>query len=176
MAASRRTIELSLGDTDTAKLNSIAQSRTEPADRVERARILLAYREQPSFFAVGRALGLHHLTVRRCVERAVAEGPITALDDRRPPNGDRGSRRRPRTDTPARPSSQSTERKRRPRRPLEIAHAIALRMVDADMLGRSVVEDILTAAEVKHGHTIAMIAFEEYDWVTRNSAPRWPPF
>jgi hypothetical protein len=36
-------IELSLGDEDTAKLRSIAQSRTEPA-RVERARILLAYR------------------------------------------------------------------------------------------------------------------------------------
>ena len=57
MAAWRRAIELSLGDADTAKLRSIAQSRTEPASRVERARILLAYREDPSFFAVGRALG-----------------------------------------------------------------------------------------------------------------------
>ena len=70
MAAWRRAIELSLGDEDTAKLRSIAQSRTEPASRVERARILLAYREDPSFFAVGRALGLHHQTVQRCVERA----------------------------------------------------------------------------------------------------------
>ena len=60
----------------------IAHSRTEPASRVERARILLAYRESPSFFAVGRALGLHHQTVQRCVERAVAEGPMAALDDR----------------------------------------------------------------------------------------------
>src|SRR3974390_56366 len=60
MAAWRRAIELSLGDTDTAKLRLIAQSRTEPASRVERARMLLAYREDPSFFAVGRALGLHH--------------------------------------------------------------------------------------------------------------------
>ena len=82
MAAWRRAIELSLGDADTAKLRSIAQSRTEPASRVERARILLAYREDPSFFAVGRALGLHHQTVQRCVERAVAEGPLAALDDR----------------------------------------------------------------------------------------------
>ena len=57
MAAWRRAIELSLGDADTAKLRSIAQSRTEPASRVERALILLAYREDPSFFAVGRALG-----------------------------------------------------------------------------------------------------------------------
>jgi transposase len=82
MAAWRRAIELSLGDADTAKLRSIAQSRTEPASRVERARILLAYREDPSFFAVSRALGLHHQTVQRCVERAVAEGPMAALDDR----------------------------------------------------------------------------------------------
>jgi transposase len=82
MAAWRRAIELSLEDADWAKLRSIAQSRTEPANRVERARILLAYREDPSFFAVGRRLGLHHQTVQRCVERAVAEGPMAALDDR----------------------------------------------------------------------------------------------
>src|SRR6202047_3135503 len=85
MAAWRRAIELSLGEADTAKLRSIAQSRTEPASRVERARILLAYREDPSFFAVGRALGLHHQTVQRCVERAVVEGPMAALDDRARP-------------------------------------------------------------------------------------------
>jgi transposase len=88
MAAWRRAIELSLGDEDTAKLRSIAQSRTEPASRVERARILLAYREDPSFFAVGRALGLHHQTVQRCVERAVVEGPMAALDDRPRPGRD----------------------------------------------------------------------------------------
>src|ERR1700724_1525268 len=75
MAAWRGAIELTLGDEDTAKLRSIAQSRTEPASRVERARILLPYREDPSFLAVGRALRLHHQTVQRCVERAVVEGP-----------------------------------------------------------------------------------------------------
>ena len=82
MAAWRRAIELSLGVEDRVRLESIAQSRTEPAGRVERARILLAYREEPSFFAVARALRLHHQTVQRCVERAVAEGPMAALDDR----------------------------------------------------------------------------------------------
>src|ERR1700684_1672823 len=82
MAAWRRAIELSLGEADTAKLRTIAQARTEPASRVERTRILLAYREDPSFYAVGRALGLHHQTVQRCVERAVVEGPMAALDDR----------------------------------------------------------------------------------------------
>ena len=82
MAAWRRAIELSLGDADVERLRSIAQSRTEPASRVERARIFSAYREDPSFFAVGEALGLHHQTVQRCVERAVVEGPMAALDDR----------------------------------------------------------------------------------------------
>src|SRR5262245_12006748 len=82
MAAWRRAIELSLGVEDVKRLKSIAQSRTEPASRVERARILLAYRESSSFFAVGRALGLHHQTVQRCVERAVVEGPMAVLDDR----------------------------------------------------------------------------------------------
>jgi len=82
MAAWRRAIELSLGDADLERLRSITHSRTEPASRVERARILLAYRENPSFFAVGQALGLHHQTVQRCVERAVVEGPMAALDDR----------------------------------------------------------------------------------------------
>ena len=43
MAAWRRAIELSLEDADVEKLKLIAQSRTEPASRVERARILLGY-------------------------------------------------------------------------------------------------------------------------------------
>jgi transposase len=82
MAAWRRAIELSLGDADVERLVSVAQSRSEAASRVERARILLAYRQDPSFFAVARAFGLHHQTVQRCVERAVVEGPMAALDDR----------------------------------------------------------------------------------------------
>jgi hypothetical protein len=44
--------------------------------------MLLAYRENPSFFAVAHALGVHHQTVQRCVERAPAYGPMAALDDR----------------------------------------------------------------------------------------------
>src|SRR5713101_6575815 len=82
MTAWRQAIELSIGDGDLARLVSITRSRTEPARRVERARVLLAYREDPSFFAVGHALGVHHQTVQRCVERALAYGPMAALDDR----------------------------------------------------------------------------------------------
>src|SRR5271167_379393 len=82
MTARRRAIEVSIGGEDLARLVSITRSRTEPASRVERARMLLAYREDPSFFAVGRALGVHHQTVQRCVERALAYGAMAALDDR----------------------------------------------------------------------------------------------
>src|SRR5215471_15249615 len=82
MTAWRQAIELAIGEKDLAELGAIARSRTEPASRVERARMLLAYREDPSFFAVARALGLHHQTGQRCVERALAYGPIAALDDR----------------------------------------------------------------------------------------------
>src|SRR6266849_1026577 len=82
MAAWRQAIELAIGEEDLAALRAISRSRTEPASRVERARILLAYRENPSFFAVGRAVGVHHQTVQRCVERALAYGPLTAIEDR----------------------------------------------------------------------------------------------
>ena len=82
MAGLRRAIELAIGEEDLAALRSIARSRSEPASRIDRARMLLAYREDASFFAVGRALGAHHQTVQRCVERTLAFGPMAALDDR----------------------------------------------------------------------------------------------
>ena len=81
MAAPRRVIALKVARQELLQLQSIARSRTEPAARVERARVLLAYRDDPSFFAAGQALGLHHQTVQRCVERAVAYGALAALDD-----------------------------------------------------------------------------------------------
>ena len=82
MARWRQAIELAMNGEDIAGLTAISRSRTEPASRVERAGALLAYRENPSFFAVGQRLGMHHQTVQRCVERAVVYGPLTALDDR----------------------------------------------------------------------------------------------
>ena len=82
MTAWRQAIELAIGEKDLAELGAIARSRTEPASRVERARMLLAYRKDPSFFAVAQGMGVHHQTVQRCVERALAYGPMVALDDR----------------------------------------------------------------------------------------------
>src|SRR5580704_6116808 len=82
MARWRQAVELAMRDEDIARLVAISRSRTEPASRVERAQMLLGYRQRPSFFAVGQELGVHHQTVQRCVERALAYGPLTALDDR----------------------------------------------------------------------------------------------
>jgi transposase len=81
MAAPRRVIALAIRRKELTQLRSIARSRTEAAARVARARMLLAYRDDPSFFAVGRALGVHHQTVQRCVERAIADGALAALED-----------------------------------------------------------------------------------------------
>lgn len=84
MAAWRQALALALviEDEDLTRLTTIAHSRTEPAWRVERARTLLACRKEPSFFAVSRALGLHHQTAQRSIERAVACGPLAALEER----------------------------------------------------------------------------------------------
>ena len=82
MAGWRQAVELAMNDGDVASLLTISRSRTEPASRVERAQMLLAYRDNPSFVAVGQRLGVHHQTVQRCIERALAYGPLMALDDR----------------------------------------------------------------------------------------------
>ena len=81
MAAARKVVELAIGEADVAELRSIARSRTEPASRVERARMLLHYRDDPSCYAVGRAVGVTHQTVQRCLARATRFGVMAALDD-----------------------------------------------------------------------------------------------
>src|ERR1700710_822151 len=81
MAAPRRIIEISIEADDLTRLERIARSRTDPASWVERARILLAYRADPSAHAVGEAIGVTHQTVLRCLRRAVRFGVMAALDD-----------------------------------------------------------------------------------------------
>jgi hypothetical protein len=71
MAGWRHAVELAMTDEEIARLAAIARSRTEAARRVERAQILLAYQENPSFYAVKKRVGVHHQTAERCVERAL---------------------------------------------------------------------------------------------------------
>src|SRR4249920_2473770 len=82
MAGWRQAVALAMSGEEIEALTALSRSRTEPAGRVSRAAMLLGYREKPSFFAVGRRLGVHHQTVQRCVERAMAYGALAALDDR----------------------------------------------------------------------------------------------
>jgi transposase len=82
MAGWRRAVELAMSGEEIATLTTLSRSRTELASRVSRAQMLLAYLANPSFCAVGQRLGVHHQTVQRCVERALADGPLAALDDR----------------------------------------------------------------------------------------------
>jgi transposase len=81
MSAARKVVELAIGPADLAKLQSIARLRTEPASRVERARILLRYQDDPSSYGVGMTVGVTHQTVQRCLARATRFGIMAALDD-----------------------------------------------------------------------------------------------
>src|SRR3979490_3194508 len=82
MAGWRRVIKLTTTEEEMERLTALSRSRTEPASRVSRAQMLLAYRENPSFCAVGQRVGVHHQTVQRCVERALAYGSLAAIEDR----------------------------------------------------------------------------------------------
>src|SRR6201981_1031734 len=82
MAGWRHAVDLAMTDEEIAGLRAISRSRTEAASRVQRAQMLLMYGENLSFFAIGRKLGVHHQTLQRCIERAMACGPLAALDDR----------------------------------------------------------------------------------------------
>src|SRR6202008_1907042 len=82
MAGWRRAVDLAMTAEEIETLTAISRSRTEAARHVERAQMLLAYLQRRSFFAVGQRLGIHHQTVQRCVERALAYGAMAALDDR----------------------------------------------------------------------------------------------
>jgi hypothetical protein len=76
---------------DIGRLTDISHSRTEPASRVERAQMLLAYQEKPSFCAVGEKLrdaSSDGATLRRT---GAGLWRLAALDDRPRP-----SRRKPR--------------------------------------------------------------------------------
>src|SRR5882757_9529735 len=82
MAGWRRVVESAMTCEEIERLTALSRSRTEPASRVSRAQMLLAYRENPSFCAVGQRVGVHHQTLQRCVELALAYGPLAAIEDR----------------------------------------------------------------------------------------------
>ena len=66
---------------ERTELETVARSRTAPARRVARARILCAYLDGRSIPAIAAAFPAPVITVRRCVQKALAYGVRRALDD-----------------------------------------------------------------------------------------------
>jgi len=64
-----------------SRLSLLAHSRTEPAQQVERAQILLAYAAGESISAMARRLGTNRPKIERCVNKALQIGPLAALED-----------------------------------------------------------------------------------------------
>ena len=79
MVAPRRVIALPTDGEQRHRLLEISRSRTEPTSRVERARIILAYLQDQSAYAVARTIG-------------VTQQTVTLLGARSRTGGDRGAR------------------------------------------------------------------------------------
>lgn len=63
------------------RLTALSRSRTEPAQRVERARILLAYEAGQSVSAIAKQLATNRPKVERCIDKALELGALAALTD-----------------------------------------------------------------------------------------------
>lgn len=63
------------------RLRALAASRVEPAQRVERARLLLAYAGGESVSSIARRLGTNRPKIERSVDKALQIGPLAALED-----------------------------------------------------------------------------------------------
>lgn len=77
-----RRARLVIEDEPRRTLERIARSRSESAQRVERARILLAYAGGQTVSAIARDLGTNRPKVGRCVDKGLQLGPLAALGDR----------------------------------------------------------------------------------------------
>lgn len=63
------------------QLRAISRARTESAQRVERATILLAYESGASVSAIADQLSTNRPKVERCINKALELGALSALDD-----------------------------------------------------------------------------------------------
>ena len=72
---------LELSEAHKKQLQRAARSRTESLQRVERARILLAYAREETVSAIARMLGTNRQKVNRCIDKALQLGAEAALSD-----------------------------------------------------------------------------------------------
>lgn len=76
-----RRAKLDLTAESTARLTTTAQSQTQPARAVERARMLLAYAAGRTVSSIARDLGTNRPKVERCIDKALQFGIDGALTD-----------------------------------------------------------------------------------------------
>ncbi len=81
MPFTSRRASLVLSDDVRARLEGISRSRSESAQHVERARILLGYAGGQTVSAIARALGTNRPKVERCVDKGLQLGALAALGD-----------------------------------------------------------------------------------------------
>ncbi|MEX0974241.1 MAG: IS630 family transposase [Bacillota bacterium] len=81
MPTRRTNATFTLSDDDRRYLEQVRDSRTEEVRRVERARVMLAFDEGMTADRVAETVGVSVPTVYRCVRKALAFGPLAALDD-----------------------------------------------------------------------------------------------
>jgi len=73
--------QLALTDETAKMLHSLSNSRTEPVQRVERARMLLAFAGGATISAIANQFKTNRMKVERCINKALQLGIAMSLDD-----------------------------------------------------------------------------------------------
>ena len=81
MPFTSRRARLILSEEVRARLEGIRRSRSESAQHVERARILLGYAGGMTVSAIARSLGTNRPKVERCIDKGLQLGALAALGD-----------------------------------------------------------------------------------------------
>ena len=83
MAGWRQAVALAISEEQIEQLTSVSRSRTERAEAARRTGTNAScLPRDPIVFCGCATARAHRQTVQRCIERAVALGPLAALDDR----------------------------------------------------------------------------------------------
>jgi len=73
--------QLAMSDETAKMLHGLTNSRTEPVQRVERARILLAFAGGATISAIAQQFGTNRMKVERCINKALQLGVAASLGD-----------------------------------------------------------------------------------------------
>lgn len=73
--------DLELSAEDRQLLETIVRSRSESAQRIERARMLLSYVDGQTVSTIARVMRTNRPKVERCLDKALQAGPRAALED-----------------------------------------------------------------------------------------------